>query len=235
MSGSICNQDDELSAVSTLINIERSTVHNFSKVLTLFGEDIEAQNQSEDDIFLVLLEKRKLEMLDTSLGAILPPAGHPTHIATLQVNFDIHNDSRESPDDIHNFTSDVISVTRKGSDLSSISSDGAGWRNSRKIQLSRKGTLDLNCIIQSSLHLNPYMEGDTPPTSPVRDSKEIDVSPKKKKLFSVKKFVPKFLRRRSFSWGSSADNIKNVGTKIGNNDCEEPASSARHFARRRTL
>lgn len=232
MSKASSDQDDGNCTVFSLIEIERSSPSNVLNISTNFLEDVK---ECGDEVFLTLFEQRK-QAMDSCSSKF-----DPMHILNLRVKFDLEIESRHCDEDTHVF-SDVISLTRRISDVSSISSDGGGWQNSRKIQVARKGnSLDLTGIVKSSILLSPCVEGDTPPNSPPRDFKEIKNTPtkKKKKYFSVKKLVPKFLRRRSFSldvWGSADGTKEEVNGEVkNNNNDDEPTNRRRYFARRRTL
>ena len=139
-------------------------------------------------------------------------------------------------------------------DTISQSSAGSG-----KIVISRQGRfidMDKDLKVNAPSNLSACEEGLTPPSTPPRDKDRSDssegLSPvtstsssKKKKLFSLKKMVPKFLRRRGYSFNLPSESVMSVTVTDAEVDTSASTATAcdpnpnsesrRRFLRRPTL
>jgi hypothetical protein len=233
------------------------------------------ENAHDDDVFFELLEKRRRE-----LEMRPQPQTQTRHFQFEHLDLDVDADletyarneavvDTDSEAPTRPGLSKALSVN-SGSDLSCMSD--LSNQSCRKIHLSRKpnigpGDCDLNALSLAAVaNLGELIEGDTPPNSPYQGLKKQDsgsssafdsprsVSPNKKKKssseFSVKKLIPKFIRkRRSFalpSWQRHASMDESSSSKAGassrgfngNNDEEKEQDggiSRRLFQRRGTL
>lgn len=193
-------------------------------------DDYDSHEICEDDVFLAMLEQRRISH-ESEI--------HPAVDRALLHSIDTDSDHKPEEEDYNSHISlnhHHKSTRSMISDISSVSSDGGGSTRS-KIQLNRKDNfIESGNDMRALQHLNTWSEGDSPPVSPMKGG---ETTPhEKKKRFSLKNLVPKFMRSKPKFLKSRRRSTVNFPVNFPESVAGAPSSPSdgrRHFLRRSTL